>query len=145
MKLIIKAITEWLQSDATLVSLTGHSTSDIHIAHFHPDMDSKRTGLVWGFLDDPRTLPVPRTYLGQLQFVCTAPTAVSADDIGTRVRDLIAPRVPSTEQRQRGVTFDTASIRCFQHRILYEGVASYNSEKQVYEKTVGSRLRWLEL
>jgi len=142
MKLLWKAIAEWLRSDNTLVTLTGHSDSDIRISRSYPEVEAKKPALLFsigvesaqGDTGSVRQAPIIFTSLGE--------TPIQVTDIDARLRELLNPT--DDVGRRRGADFTNDDIRNMSVDFVSSNPVYYNDVLDCWVKITQANVFWHE-
>jgi hypothetical protein len=142
MKLLSKAIAEWLRSDATLVSYTGHSSSDLRLMRDKAEVAVKIPSIV--FLLD--TNPIPTSArpleLTTIVFSCIGNTEIAVDNMQQRLKTMLAPN--TTKGRLRGADPSNDDVRIISLEFEQVGVVSYNESIEAFSGDITARCFWHE-
>lgn len=129
MKRLDNAIITWLVADSTLVSLTGHSSSDLRIHMAQPDADVKTPECVISILEPTEEI-ARHVYTSDVRAEIYASSATAAENIQNRLRAMVSDR--STEaKRRRGPDFSDSDIY-----IHYCGFSSMGSLEWVEDMLI---------
>ena len=108
LKRFTKALTTWFQANATLVTLTSHTSGDPRIYVFRGDDPLKRPALILDVIETNQYLfDVDGVYSTEVQAICYAESRIAALDIAGQV--LVMCRQDATTLADAG--FESDNIR----------------------------------
>lgn len=144
MKLFWKALGDKLRADTgagSLVTLTGHSSSDIRIEHASRDAIAKHPMLVYSgttypFINSATTVPK----YTEVEFLCETTTRLTCDGILDRLGVLL-DRADQAEREQKYDITDT-NIRNLWTRYLSRSSTMRAEDRDVWFGTVTAGFNW---
>lgn len=142
MNLLQAAIANWLRANVTLVSLTGHSASDLRLVAATPEMSTKADSVV--FIVGPLfTREARRISSGVVTFTIVGSTRISCMNIGRQLISMLAPTSPTQVERSRGPDISDDDIRCMSLEIRsFDGTPRRNEDQDVWLMDVNAGIFW---